>query len=737
MHQELLENIFEKQIAIQGALPSISPETQSIMTEQSRKCICKIKNKNKEEGSGFLCLIPFPFPEKDKLLGALITNNHVLGENDIMSGKKINFSINNEDKNYEILIDDSRKVYTSQKYDVTIIEIKKNEQGLDYNTFLQVDDIIYEEISEERFKNFYIYIIHYPKGIKLAISAGKTKGIEMENFNIEHLCNTESGSSGSPLINYETNRVIGVHKEGSKKVNRGTFLKEPIKEFYENNKNKLNLDDIILIKDLINNLYNNNNNKKHFDYQKYKKILLRLIVLVLLVFIILLLIFILSQVNNNKKKEDKYKNNCEIGKEDKCSACSEKKNECSKCNYRYILKDGKCIANFTFWAEYQYCKYFDCYLINNIPASAIITKMIVNGQELDFIKEFETTNFDNTKIYFLMEPTHDIRSLEEMFYQIKNLVSIYFTKSFFTENVIYMNSMFEKCVNLVSIDISNFNTSNVRDISSMFSGDKELTSINLNNFDISKVTNLKYVFDQCTSLQSLNLSSFKNVNTNDISSLFKDLKSLQSIDLSNLNTSNIEYMESMFRGCASLKSIDLSNFNTHKVKSFSDMFNGCELLKSVNFGNFNTSNSFDMSRMFYNCKSLSSLNLTSFNLSNVQNINQMFRECKSLNSIEFSTYITTPELTNMFGVFFNCGFLASIDLSHFNFDKIVDMDNLFTNCQQLTFIDFSSFNIKSNINAKDIFLGISPSGTIKIQKNTILEYKIPNGWVKIYIDDFE
>ena len=660
-----------------------------------------------------------------------------------MSGKIIKFSIN--EQNYEILIDDSRKVYTSQKYDVTIIEIKKNEKGLNYNTFLQVDDIIYEEISEERFKNFYIYIIHYPKGIKLAISAGKTKGIEIENFNIEHLCNTESGSSGSPLINYETNRVIGVHKEGSKnkKVNRGTFLKEPIKEFYEKNKNKLNLDDIILIKDLINHLYNNNNNnKKYFDYQKYKKIVLRLIVLVLLVTFILLLIFILIQVfsNNNKKKEgkeDKYKNNCEIGKEDKCSACSEKKNECSKCNYRYILKDGKCIANFTFWAEYKYCEYFNCYLINNIPASAIITKMIVNNKELDFIKEFETENFDNTKIYFLMEPTHTIRSLEEMFYKIDNLVSIYFTKNFFTENVIYMNSMFKECTSLVSIDISNFNTSNVIDISSMFSGDKELTSINLNNFDISKVTNLAKIFDQCTSLQSLNLSSFKNVNTNDISSLFVGLKSLLSIDLSNLNTSNIESMSNMFSGCSSLKSIDLSNFNTHKVKIFSYMFSRCESLISLKLGNFNTSNSSEMNGMFYNCKSLSSLNLTSFSLSNVKSMAGMFYGCESLNSIEFSTYIITPKLTSINGMFYNCGFLTSIDLSHFNFDLIDNINTLFYNCQQLTFIDLSSFNIKKGIKANDIFTGISPSGKIKIQKNTILQQKIPTGWEIIYSDDFE
>ena len=118
-----------------------------------------------------------------------------------MSGKIIKFSIN--EQNYEILIDDSRKVYTSVNYDVTIIEIKKND-GLDKNSFLEVDDDIVNEENENhierKFKDLPVYILHYPKDKKITFSFGKTTGIEMGKSNIIHKCNTEPGSSGSPLF---------------------------------------------------------------------------------------------------------------------------------------------------------------------------------------------------------------------------------------------------------------------------------------------------------------------------------------------------------------------------------------------------------------------------------------------------------------------------------------------------------------------------------------------------------
>ena len=69
---------------------------------QLENCICQIHKKNGGKGTGFFCKILF----KNKLLPVLITNNHVLNENDIKNNEKIEFTIYNniENKNKDISI---------------------------------------------------------------------------------------------------------------------------------------------------------------------------------------------------------------------------------------------------------------------------------------------------------------------------------------------------------------------------------------------------------------------------------------------------------------------------------------------------------------------------------------------------------------------------------------------------------------------------------------------------------
>ena len=58
----------------------------------SKKSVVKIA-KQGAFSSGFLCNVYFP---DKKTLPVLISNNHMLNENDITVGKKINFSLNND-----------------------------------------------------------------------------------------------------------------------------------------------------------------------------------------------------------------------------------------------------------------------------------------------------------------------------------------------------------------------------------------------------------------------------------------------------------------------------------------------------------------------------------------------------------------------------------------------------------------------------------------------------------------
>ena len=93
-----------------------------------------------------------------------------------------------------------------------------------------------------------IYIIQYPKygnEQKGAVSYGILNGI-LDEYNIIYNCNTNEGSSGSPILKLSNKKIIGIHKGGSsiKEYNKGTILKYPIKEYLnkinnENNEIKL------------------------------------------------------------------------------------------------------------------------------------------------------------------------------------------------------------------------------------------------------------------------------------------------------------------------------------------------------------------------------------------------------------------------------------------------------------------------------------------------------------------
>ena len=97
---------------------------------QLENCICQIHKKNGGKGTGFFCKILF----KNKLLPVLITNNHVLKEENIKNNEIIELTIYNniENKNEDITIriDDSRIRYTNSEIDITIIEIKPEEDKI-------------------------------------------------------------------------------------------------------------------------------------------------------------------------------------------------------------------------------------------------------------------------------------------------------------------------------------------------------------------------------------------------------------------------------------------------------------------------------------------------------------------------------------------------------------------------------------------------------------------------------
>ena len=189
----------------------VSLDSTEKIIEQMKKNVCKIHLDN-GKGTGFFGKIFFP--DKDHLLPVLITNNHVIDKSIInKENSVIAFSINdNIIKTIEL---NNRLKYTNEKYDITIIEI--NEKKDEIKDFLELEQNIYSDNENQNYiyNNESIYLLHYYNSINIAVSYGLLK-YSINNseckYNFQHFCNTDRGSSGSPILSLKTNKVIGIHK---------------------------------------------------------------------------------------------------------------------------------------------------------------------------------------------------------------------------------------------------------------------------------------------------------------------------------------------------------------------------------------------------------------------------------------------------------------------------------------------------------------------------------------------
>ena len=131
----------------------------------------------------------------------------------------------------------TKETYFNKEYDIAIIEIKEIDN---INNYLELHENLFKNEIEAYYKNISIYTLHYFNGDKASASYGLST--EIDNYEIKHLCSTEYGSSGSPILNLSNNKVIGIHKQGSKFINFGTLLAFPLNYFlFKKNPNTDNI----------------------------------------------------------------------------------------------------------------------------------------------------------------------------------------------------------------------------------------------------------------------------------------------------------------------------------------------------------------------------------------------------------------------------------------------------------------------------------------------------------------
>ena len=205
---------------------------------QMKWSMIKINNKN-SQGTGFFCHIPI----NNKDIPILITSSHIIDETIIKNNKEIKVTINDkEEKNINI---NNRLIIISKKYNVTIIEIKPDEDNICY--FLDIDSSYLNKNSN--FFNEAIYIIHYHKFIKeqkACVSFGYLRNKANSN-DIIYSCYTNLRSLGSPILRLSNNKVIGIHHEGKNSIFTRNIFKEIIKEYLNKKENIKDSNNIFIL----------------------------------------------------------------------------------------------------------------------------------------------------------------------------------------------------------------------------------------------------------------------------------------------------------------------------------------------------------------------------------------------------------------------------------------------------------------------------------------------------------
>ena len=311
-----------------------------------------------------------------------------------------------------------------------------------------------------------------------------------------------------------------------------------------------------------------------------------------------------------------------------------------------------------------------------------------NIYSLDF-SLFDSTNLTNMRI---------------LFNKCKKLKEIKGFDKLNTSKVIDMEGLFQNCITLEYIDLSNFDTSNVTNMAFMFNHCNRLKEIKgLDKFITSKATTMEGMFQSCFKLEFIDVSSFDTSNVEIMNFMFVDCFKLKGIKgINKLNTKKVTNMTGMFENCLSLKYLNIENFDTSNVTNMSYMFNKCKKLKEIKgMDKFNTINLTTTYAMFQFCTEIEKIDLSGFDTSNVTNMSYMFNKCKKLKEIKGLNTFITKNVKYMEKMFNECSELENLVLTSFETPNVTNFSSMFNKCNNLKYLNLLNFEI--NGTTKNMF----------------------------------
>ena len=141
------------------------------------------------------------------------------------------------------------------------------------------------------------------------------------------------------------------------------------------------------------------------------------------------------------------------------------------------------------------------------------------------------------------------------------------------------------------------------------------------------------------------------------------------------------------------------------ITTASPFFYNCsKLTRIIGIENLKTDHFVSMDDMFYNCGSLESVDISHFNTENVTSMARTFLGCSSLKSLDVSRF-DTEHVTDMSCMFSGCSSLSELDVTKFNTKNVKNMFGMFMECSSLTSIDVTPFNTSQVSNMAQMFYG--------------------------------
>ena len=353
------------------------------------------------------------------------------------------------------------------------------------------------------------------------------------------------------------------------------------------------------------------------------------------------------------------------------------------------------------------------------------------------------------------------------FERFRKLTTIDGIENLNTSNTVFMESMFEGCSQLTSLDFSAFDTQNVKRMESMFEGCSQLTSLDLSTFDTQNVQCMDYMFYGCSNLTTIYASDkfIVQEGTRGVN-MFVGCTKLQGDIAFDRTKTNIAYAK-LDGGYFKDKNLGdriwwkfadgtLTIYYGYKkttgegesiMKVSRGYPNWCEksndVTKIVFDKSFAQARPTSCYQWFYQFKKLTTIEgIENFNTSNVKTMAFMFEHCSSLKSLDLSSF-DTRNVSNMKYMFNECWGLTSLDLSNFDTRNVTEMSRMFYECRNLTTIYASDkFVVKEGANGGDMFLScpniigeIPYNGTIdatyaKVEGGYFTDKVYTRPWVK-------